>query len=82
MEGWEVPRMANDTRLVSHIWYSSNGRQFIEVGENGVTEIIIYQEGGDMGLINYAAIYKGDFLAARIDLRGWNVVYEEPTHEA
>lgn len=47
------------------------------VGENGVTAIVHYMEPSDMGLINYAAIFNGDFLSARVDLRGWTVVYKE-----
>jgi len=47
------------------------------VGVDGIEEIIIYQEPGQMGYINYAAIYKKGKIIVRVDLSGWGVVYYE-----
>ena len=47
------------------------------VGLNDINRIIIYQEPGQMGYINYAAIYRKDILWARVDLAGWGVEYFE-----
>ena len=47
------------------------------VGEGGITRIEVYPEPGEMGCVNYAAVYKGDFLWQRVDLKGWRVIYQD-----
>jgi len=70
----EIKRMAEDPRAIECLFRED----FIfRVGDEGITSIIIYQEPGEMGLINYAAIYKGEFLWRRTDLRGWTIQYKE-----
>ena len=66
--------MVDDKRLIKQIFkeYAS-----YNVGRNGITKIEIYQEPGQMGYVNYAALFRGDSIYARIDLSGWGVVYEE-----
>ncbi len=65
--------MIEDNRKVANITSESS---WFAVGDNGVTEIVIYQEPGQMAMQNYAAIYCGDFLYARVDLAGWKVFYK------
>ncbi len=49
----------------------------IRVGEGGVTRIVAYGENGVMGLMPWAAVYKGEFLWKRVDLAGMMVIYKE-----
>ena len=49
----------------------------IRVGEGGVTRIVAYGEAGQMALVPWAAIYKGEFLWKRIDLAGMLIIYKE-----
>lgn len=41
-----------------------------------ITCIKIYQEPGQMAMINYAAVYVGDEIIFRVDLTGWMVEYK------
>lgn len=64
--------MIEDKRPIKQIFreYAS-----YTVGLNGITKIELYQEPGQMGYINYAALYMGDNIFARVDLSGWGVSY-------
>jgi hypothetical protein len=48
-----------------------------QVGRNGVTRIILYKECGQTSWVPWAAIYRGDFLAERVDLAGMRICYKE-----
>ena len=52
--------------------------QVVGVGTDGVTEIRLYNENGQMGYVPWAEVYKGDFLWQRIDLAGMRIIYQEP----
>lgn len=71
----DIISMVGDTRPVAVIW---SGSAYYAIGHDGITEIVIYYEGGEMGPINYAAIYKGNSIFARVDLKGWAVQYAVP----
>jgi len=47
------------------------------VGIDGVTKIDLYHENGQMGYVPWLAIYKGDFLYARMDASHMRIVYKE-----
>ncbi len=70
----EIKPMILDKRPVEAIF---NREATYRVGDLEITSIVVYQEYGHMAMINYAAIYKGDFLWMRIDLSGWGVSYEQ-----
>lgn len=67
-----IPLMLDDKRPIKQIF-----REYACycIGGNGITAILLYQEPGQMGMINYAAIYKDEILWLRIDLSGWGVEY-------
>jgi len=72
----DVPRMLEDKReiksLAQDIW-------FVQVGEEGVTKIIAYGEPALYNNVPWFAIYKGNFLAQRVDAAGMVVAYKEET---
>ena len=65
--------MMYDERPIVYIW--SEHRTF-RVGEGHVTKIEVYQEPGQMGMVNYAAVYCDDIVKHRVDLTGWGITYE------
>jgi hypothetical protein len=69
-----IQPMLEDKREIKSIFreYSQ-----YKVGLNDITKIEIYPEPGQMGFINYAALYRHGILFARIDLSGWGVEYFE-----
>ncbi len=70
-----IPKpMIEDKRKIRAIYQEWSG---ISIGEKGVTEITVYQEPGQMGYVNWFAIYKGDFLWQRIDASDYTVEYFE-----
>jgi hypothetical protein len=69
-----IPTIIEDTREIKTIfkdWF------LIKVGENGVTKIVPYLEYGQMAMITWLAIYRGDFLWTRIDSTGLGIDYKE-----
>jgi hypothetical protein len=64
--------MLEDNRKIKSIFREYT--QF-KVGLGDITRIEIYKEPGQMGFINYAAIFRKDILFARIDLSGWGIEY-------
>jgi hypothetical protein len=69
-----VPTIIEDDREIKTIfkdWF------LIKVGENGVTKIVPYQESGQMSMVTWFAVYKGDFLQTRIDSTGLGIEYKE-----
>ncbi len=76
--GWRIQimimPMIDDKRPIKQIFKEYGS---YDVGTNGITKIEIYQEPGQMGYVNYAALFQGDSICMRIDLSGWGVVYEE-----
>lgn len=75
----DISLMVNDDREVIALHRESAS---IRVGEYAggsnykITSIRIYQEPGQMAMINYAAVYVGDEIIFRIDLTGWMVEYK------
>jgi len=66
--------MAEDTRTIECLFREDF---MFRVGDEGITSIVVYQETGEISFINYAAIYKGEFLWRRTDLRSWTIQYKE-----
>jgi hypothetical protein len=58
-------------RAISKEWWS------IAVGQDGITEIIVYQEPGQIEMVNWFAIYKGNFLFQRADANEYTIEYME-----
>jgi hypothetical protein len=67
-----IQPMLDDKREIKSIF-----REYAQykVGLNRISKIEIYSEPGQMGFINYAALYRDGQLFARIDLSGWGVEY-------
>lgn len=65
--------MLQDDRPIVDIVHP-NGNMFI-VGIFGITKIEIYAEPGQMGVVPWAAIWKGDWLSDRVDIAGWRIHY-------
>ena len=65
--------MIDDKRPIKMIF---SGSAYYKIGDYGITKIELYQEQGQMAHINYAALFQGDSIYARIDLSGWGIVYE------
>jgi len=76
--GWRIPNMItsmiDDKRRIALIFKDS---AIYGVGENGITKIEVYQEPGQMAMINYAAVFRGESLWMRVDMSGWGVAYYE-----
>jgi hypothetical protein len=64
--------MKDDKREILSIWDQEG---LFKVGLGGVTKIEIYQECGEMSMINYAAVFEGDVLTNRVDMKGWGITY-------
>ena len=69
-----IPTMIEDDRKIKVIFKEYGS---YTVGINDITDIVVYQEPGQMGYINYAAIYKNGKIVTRVDLSGWGVGYYE-----
>jgi hypothetical protein len=71
--------MAGDDRPIKSVWWDDDYGSQIEVGRQGVTRIESYHEPGQMALVPWIAVYKGDYLEQRINPASLGgVVYEEP----
>ena len=66
--------MIQDKREILSIW---DAEGLFKVGLGGVTRIEIYQEKGEMAMVNYAAVFEGDILSNRVDMKGWGITYME-----
>jgi hypothetical protein len=67
-----TPLMIDDKREIKLIFKEYGS---YTVGIDGIEKIVIYQEPGSMGYINYAAIYKNGEIIVRVDLSGWGIGY-------
>jgi len=68
--------LLSDEREIDSIWFSQD--VVITVGRNGVTKIEAYGEPGEMALVPWFRILKGDFLYARVNSKMIDtVVYKE-----
>lgn len=76
-ETWSNDNGGPKSEVVS-IQNDSAGFTIATVGVKGVTSIELYRENGQIEYVPWAAIYKGDFLAERVDLAGLRIVYKEP----
>lgn len=65
--------MIDDKRLIRLIF---SGECVYEVGQQGITEIEVYQEPGQFSMVNWFAVFKDEFLWIRIDSCGWGVSYD------
>lgn len=48
-----------------------------QVRKRKVTKIVVYRENGQGAEVPYLAVYKGDFIIARVPANMVEVVYEE-----
>lgn len=76
----QLPRgnttLSRDDRRISFC-VLQNGNSYVVGDKTGVTDIIAYDENGEMSYIPWIAIYKGDFLFVRVSGRYLSeIVYE------
>jgi hypothetical protein len=64
-----------DKREISTV--AMDEKNFIQVGKQGVTKIVPYQERGQWGDVTWLAVYKGEFLAGRLSAVGCVIGYKE-----
>ena len=65
-----VPRLIDDPRPIKSAWAHTvlEGCDVgAEVGYQGTTRIVPYEEVGQMALLPWLAVYKGDHLASRLN---------------
>ena len=67
-----ITKMIEDKREILSIWDQEG---LFKVGLAGITRIEIYQEKCEFGFSNYAAVFEGDILTNRVDMRGWGITY-------
>lgn len=66
----EYSALARDNREIQTVWFSGEDSTYFKVGEHGVTKIKSYDEFGSGNYEPWLAIYKGDFLFARVRAQG------------
>lgn len=72
-----MSKLSEDRRPIESIWYDDEEHGNFWVGRLGVTRIEPYDEYGEMAPVPWLAVYKGDFLMARVPARKVTVVYQE-----
>jgi len=60
--------LSKDTRTISHVILPA-GDIYSVGGKAGITDIIAYDENGELAPVPWIAVYKGDFLFARMPAR-------------
>ena len=66
----------SDVREIESIWF--NQKAYIAIDEDDVTKIEAYGEPGEMSMVPWFRILKGDFLYARVNSKMIDtVVYKE-----
>ena len=63
----QLEQIENDKRPIQMVWSVGPEELGATVGQSGVTRIEPYQENGQMAAVTWFAVYKGDFLAARLN---------------
>lgn len=60
--------IVHDTRPIKSAWsYFERSQVGAAVGTNGVTRIEAYTENGQLALVTWLMVWKGDFLAMRLN---------------
>jgi len=62
-----VPIIQNDERLIKEIVITCGDGDYWSIGCLGVTRIVAYQECSQIGTVTWLAVYKGDWLEARVN---------------
>lgn len=73
-----IQPIAEDQRPIQGISNDAQCQDVAWVGVAGVTEIIAYQEPGQMGYVAFYAVMKGKHLAMRVPAAHVSVRYKEP----
>ena len=73
-----VPRIIDDRRRIIAVEDSpvTEGGDGWVVGQRGVTAIIAYGEPGQVALVPWMAIFRGDHLAHRCPAAGHSITYD------
>jgi hypothetical protein len=58
--------LASDSRIIDAIFFGGDDEERFKVGETGITKINAYDENGSMDFEPWFAVYKEDFLFARV----------------
>jgi len=72
-----ITTIVNDKREILQLACDIAQVDIASVGRNGVTKIVAYEEPGQMAMIPYLAIYKGNFLVERIPAYQVRIIYKE-----
>lgn len=70
--------IAEDKRPIAGLSNDNAGADVAWVGQNGVTEIVPYQESGEYAKVAFFAVKKGDFIFRRVPALQVTVTYQEP----
>ena len=60
-------QIVDDERPIISIITGGEDYTILTVGKYGVTSIVAYNETGQSGYVHYYAVYKGDWLYARMN---------------
>ncbi|MFA5801558.1 MAG: hypothetical protein WC911_03685 [Thermoleophilia bacterium] len=63
-----IPKMREDERTIQSICFE-DASNFSVDDCTGTTRIAYYEEPGEMAVVGYFAVYKGDFLSHRVPAR-------------
>lgn len=73
-----MSELSEDKRAIACITYDDEDGSAWYVGQGGVTRIEPYDEYGEMAPVPWLAVYKAEFVLARVPARKVTVVYQEP----
>lgn len=70
--------ISKDLRPIEIVWeLSGESPGLWQVGFGGVTEIIVYDDNGEMAMIPWVAIYRGHEIITRIPARCVGIKYKD-----
>lgn len=67
-----------DTREIAGAYWPVEGTEGFTVGVNGVTRIEAYDENGQMAMVPWVAVFKGDQICCRAPAAQMSVHYKMP----
>ena len=74
----DVPKILDDGRTINLLLVLQGEPGEFQVGFSGITRIVAYGENGDMALVPWLAVYKGEHLHSRIKASACEILYAAP----